>query len=153
MFFCFKQKTAYELRISDWSSDVCSSDLPKLPKALSYEESRELAHNGSDRARADLAVRIDLRPEVLYFLAEDPSTEVRRRIAANAKTPRHADLILARDADEAVRAELAAKIAKLTALEGRGAQEKAQRVVEEPLELLARDQATRVRRKIGRAHV
>src|SRR3546814_3251137 len=26
-FFC-KQKTAYELRISDWSSDVCSSDLP-----------------------------------------------------------------------------------------------------------------------------
>src|SRR3546814_2603719 len=27
--FCFfKQKTAYELRISDWSSDVCSSDLP-----------------------------------------------------------------------------------------------------------------------------
>src|SRR3546814_5556617 len=25
----FKQKTAYELRISDWSSDVCSSDLPK----------------------------------------------------------------------------------------------------------------------------
>src|SRR3546814_9935458 len=26
-FFCFKQKTAYEMRISDWSSDVCSSDL------------------------------------------------------------------------------------------------------------------------------
>src|SRR3546814_6798882 len=27
IFFFFKQKTAYELRISDWSSDVCSSDL------------------------------------------------------------------------------------------------------------------------------
>src|SRR3546814_1123084 len=27
--FCFKQKTAYEMRISDWSSDVCSSDLIK----------------------------------------------------------------------------------------------------------------------------
>src|SRR3546814_17368691 len=27
IFFCFKQKTAYEMRISDWSSDVCSSDL------------------------------------------------------------------------------------------------------------------------------
>src|SRR3546814_4782131 len=26
-FFCFEQKTAYDLRISDWSSDVCSSDL------------------------------------------------------------------------------------------------------------------------------
>src|SRR3546814_7488154 len=28
VFFLFKQKTAYEMRISDWSSDVCSSDLP-----------------------------------------------------------------------------------------------------------------------------
>src|SRR3546814_4507682 len=28
-FFFFKQKTAYELRISDWSSDVCSSDLER----------------------------------------------------------------------------------------------------------------------------
>src|SRR3546814_12003395 len=30
-FFFFKQKTAYEMRISDWSSDVCSSDL--IPKS------------------------------------------------------------------------------------------------------------------------
>src|SRR3546814_3559310 len=30
-FFFFKQKTAYEMRISDWSSDVCSSDLQRLP--------------------------------------------------------------------------------------------------------------------------
>src|SRR3546814_8985975 len=29
-FFFFKQKTAYEMRISDWSSDVCSSDLYEL---------------------------------------------------------------------------------------------------------------------------
>src|SRR3546814_3234085 len=29
VFFFFKQKTAYEMRISDWSSDVCSSDLLK----------------------------------------------------------------------------------------------------------------------------
>src|SRR3546814_5771452 len=28
--FFFKQKTAYEMRISDWSSDVCSSDLPRI---------------------------------------------------------------------------------------------------------------------------
>src|SRR3546814_5247438 len=35
VFFCFKQKTAYEMRISDWSSDVCSSDLwrRRLPAA------------------------------------------------------------------------------------------------------------------------
>src|SRR3546814_7090877 len=31
MFFFFKQKTSYEMRISDWSSDVCSSDLRREP--------------------------------------------------------------------------------------------------------------------------
>src|SRR3546814_9903545 len=31
VFFFFKQKTAYEMRISDWSSDVCSSDLAHRP--------------------------------------------------------------------------------------------------------------------------
>src|SRR3546814_9224497 len=34
MFFFFKQKSAYEMRISDWSSDVCSSDLIPLRKSL-----------------------------------------------------------------------------------------------------------------------
>src|SRR3546814_21198952 len=34
MFFFFKQKTAYEMRISDWSSDVCSSDLESAAAAL-----------------------------------------------------------------------------------------------------------------------
>src|SRR3546814_5499380 len=32
--FFFKQKTAYEMRISDWSSDVCSSDLTKLIRVI-----------------------------------------------------------------------------------------------------------------------
>src|SRR3546814_2587722 len=36
LFFFFKQKTAYEMRISDWSSDVCSSDLTgSMPKGAS----------------------------------------------------------------------------------------------------------------------
>src|SRR3546814_6019113 len=34
VFFFFKQKTAYDMRISDWSSDVCSSDLYNTDKAL-----------------------------------------------------------------------------------------------------------------------
>src|SRR3546814_8429056 len=34
-FFFFKQKTAYEMRISDWSSDVCSSDLSNVIGRLS----------------------------------------------------------------------------------------------------------------------
>src|SRR3546814_3127455 len=36
--FFFKQKTAYEMRISDWSSDVCSSDLFHVPKPLTGRE-------------------------------------------------------------------------------------------------------------------
>src|SRR3546814_9572322 len=39
MFFFFKQKTAYEMRISDWSSDVCSSD---LAGPLTEQEQAEL---------------------------------------------------------------------------------------------------------------
>src|SRR3546814_17374559 len=34
IFFFFKQKTAYEMRISDWSSDVCSSDLRQLQEDM-----------------------------------------------------------------------------------------------------------------------
>src|SRR3546814_16920180 len=40
VFFFFKQKTAYEMRISDWSSDVCSSDL----RAQSHEDRRRHLH-------------------------------------------------------------------------------------------------------------
>src|SRR3546814_3270056 len=39
VFFFFKQKTAYEMRISDWSSDVCSSDL----LAVLFHDARLLA--------------------------------------------------------------------------------------------------------------
>src|SRR3546814_8821258 len=36
LFFFFKQKTAYEMRISDWSSDVCSSDLLFTKRELKF---------------------------------------------------------------------------------------------------------------------
>src|SRR3546814_1939996 len=38
VFFIFKQKTAYEMRISDWSSDVCSSDLQTYRRARSISD-------------------------------------------------------------------------------------------------------------------
>src|SRR3546814_4678151 len=52
VFFFFKQKTAYEMRISDWSSDVCSSDLVALTVlagfllflAMGYDPGRALYH-------------------------------------------------------------------------------------------------------------
>src|SRR3546814_10110674 len=48
-FFFFKQKTAYEMRISDWSSDVCSSDLLLRRKHPIRSFSRSAAP-GIDRA-------------------------------------------------------------------------------------------------------
>src|SRR3546814_956218 len=41
VFFFFKQKTAYEMRISDWSSDVCSSDLTPYPGGESWREATD----------------------------------------------------------------------------------------------------------------
>src|SRR3546814_2255266 len=50
LFFCyvffFKQKTAYEMRISDWSSDVCSSDLESLTRHDSAAPSKKRADYG-----------------------------------------------------------------------------------------------------------
>src|SRR3546814_7929582 len=43
--FFFKQKTAYEMRISDWSSDVCSSDLEKPETARSRIQAIASADN------------------------------------------------------------------------------------------------------------
>src|SRR3546814_8879739 len=45
-FFFFKQKTAYEMRISDWSSDVCSSDLQHRSLAAEprQDEPRQRGH-------------------------------------------------------------------------------------------------------------
>src|SRR3546814_3299935 len=47
-FFFFKQKTAYEMRISDWSSDVCSSDLIPVPGAGQVQAVRGFQAQGVD---------------------------------------------------------------------------------------------------------
>src|SRR3546814_9012984 len=53
MFFFFKQKTAYEMRISDWSSDVCSSDLRTFA-----QECSDASRSPRNRRTADAARRI-----------------------------------------------------------------------------------------------
>src|SRR3546814_7014396 len=60
VFFCFfKQKTAYEMRISDWSSDVCSSDL--LHHAGGAPGKRYVG--SPDRLRGTAAAMRRIRPE------------------------------------------------------------------------------------------
>src|SRR3546814_20387962 len=49
--FFFKQKTAYEMRISDWSSDVCSSDLPFPHPGRAPNLSSDHQTNGGCRQR------------------------------------------------------------------------------------------------------
>src|SRR3546814_8197582 len=51
-FFFFKQKTAYEMRISDWSSDVCSSDLVAKQMAERFPDPfKKAAHRAEEYAR------------------------------------------------------------------------------------------------------
>src|SRR3546814_19187825 len=50
-FFFFKQKTAYEMRISDWSSDVCSSDLNVWSQTFADHEILVASRNPSATAR------------------------------------------------------------------------------------------------------
>src|SRR3546814_1567228 len=49
LFFFFKQKTAYEMRISDWSSDVCSSDLRNRTVGGTYFFTVNLAQRRGNR--------------------------------------------------------------------------------------------------------
>src|SRR3546814_12267796 len=55
LFFFFKQKTAYEMRISDWSSDVCSSDLVKLDGYQYCSQAVALAERGELRRSVQAA--------------------------------------------------------------------------------------------------
>src|SRR3546814_1965786 len=57
-FFCVKQKTSYELRISDWSSDVCSSDLKTVGL---YLNDAGLAVKQSDLATSGDITSLDTR--------------------------------------------------------------------------------------------
>src|SRR3546814_14518902 len=53
-FFFFKQKTAYEMRISDWSSDVCSSDLAAWELERQRDEvARTAARREAERRESD----------------------------------------------------------------------------------------------------
>src|SRR3546814_4255594 len=93
-FFLFKQKTAYDMRISDWSSDVCSSDLDLPIKTRAAH--REF------RRRPDLPVRLVLAGPLLaddavtiigsvIVVAADSRSQVE---ACSAADPyRHAGLV------------------------------------------------------------
>ncbi len=120
-------------------------------RPLTYEQTRDLARHSDPEVRRQLAGRPDLRPEILYFLADDPAPQVRRQIAANVATPAQADFHLAADADPSVRGDLAQKIARLAPGLSADEQDRLRRMTYETLQLLARDQITRVRQILAEA--
>lgn len=118
---------------------------------ISYEEQKQLARHDDPAVRMALAARADLRPEIMYFLAEDASTEVRRIVAENQSAPRQTFALLAHDTDGDVRGSLAQKVAQLAPGLSADEQDKISRGTMDALETLARDQMTRVRAILSEA--
>src|SRR3546814_226562 len=77
--FVFKQKTAYEMRISDWSSDVCSSDL----RMLSMRITREVTDSGV----TGFVVTFDDITQLVTAQRTAAWADVARRIAHEIKNP------------------------------------------------------------------
>src|SRR3546814_10836819 len=72
--FFFKQKTAYEMRISDWSSDVCSSDLVRRRPST-------VARTGSDpRTTGPVATTVALTAEDKGEELKDKGRSEERRV-------------------------------------------------------------------------
>src|SRR3546814_16687453 len=88
VFFFFKQKTAYEMRISDWSSDVCSSDLGGGDAALRGGHGLERAvRDEADHGWADGA-----------DIGNRRSLDIRPAVGACRRRPRDRDLVERREA-------------------------------------------------------
>src|SRR3546814_7507840 len=103
-FFLFKQKTAYEVRISDWSSDVCSSDLRQVAEQrMERVHHAEIERNPGrieERQHAGTAEEVPQDRDVLQGLAA-PSLALQDSVH-HAREGRGGQLLLypARNPDE-----------------------------------------------------
>lgn len=123
---------------------------PNPPHAdAAYERDKRLAADPDIEVRRNVARSTTARPEILYYLAADAAAAVRREIAANARTPHQADALLVSDPDDDVRADLARKVARLLPDLDPQARDQARKRVFEIVEILARDQAVRVRQIVA----
>src|SRR3546814_16502309 len=99
-FFLFKQKSAYEMRISDWSSDVCSSDLGKNLAKLDDAEIAANRSGTSNDPKAAAAVRFaakvaharghisddDVQAVRMAGYSDEPIVEIVQHVALNTWT-------------------------------------------------------------------
>ena len=110
-----------------------------------------MAGHDDENVRLELVARPDVKPEILYFLADDASSKVRTAIAENQRTPHHADIILAKDKDANVRERLADKISRLAPELSPDDKHKVKKMAYDTLETLAKDELTRVRQILAEA--
>src|SRR3546814_4871355 len=88
-FFFFKQKTAYEMRISDWSSDVCSSDLYR-PRHRQRGERRE-REAPPDRIAAERRIGEPVKAETDRKHRQEQDNQWRHHRAIGAQRADHDD--------------------------------------------------------------
>src|SRR3546814_9222050 len=81
-FFFFKQKTAYEVRISDWSSDVCSSDLPWRWRSLPKFD-RAMHSDGHGQAVANRPIELVRKGQRLRSVRLSLATDATNRRRQN----------------------------------------------------------------------
>src|SRR3546814_1007056 len=113
-FFFFKQKTAYEMRISDWSSDVCSSDLIDLQRreawaasgAVSGDEltvARNAHHTALAKGRAAEAAQAQARANRAAAIG---SRDANKALIDNSTTDANPEVLAARAARDQARVDL-----------------------------------------------
>src|SRR3546814_18964355 len=95
LFFFFKQKTAYEMRISDWSSDVCSSDLAadRAAGMAPHAFPELLRHRGDDFAGKAPRARKALFKNIVLVEQLQPEMGVLRRQADIVDTRRRREML------------------------------------------------------------
>ena len=118
---------------------------------IDYLKAKALAADADPAARLRVAERPDVQPEILYFLAEDQDARVRGAVAANSATPRHADLILAKDTDQGIRERIAHKVARLAPALSQEEQANIRELTYQVISILAADRTARIRQIVAEA--
>ncbi|GAB5389723.1 MAG: hypothetical protein Alpg2KO_26910 [Alphaproteobacteria bacterium] len=80
---------------------------------MDYEQSKQILTGDDVEARRALALRTDVKPEILYYLVNDPDEQVRKNVSQNMASPRHADALLVHDSDCEVRQNIAHKLGEI----------------------------------------
>jgi hypothetical protein len=121
----------------------------ELVSLAAPDEATQIARDGAETRRANLAGHPDTAPELLYYLAADPAGRVRAAVAGNPTTPPQADRLLAADSEEEVRVTLARRVSALAPGLSPDAQDRLGRMAWETLLMLAEDAATAVRAAVA----